>query len=97
MGADIGAGLREEGCRPPVFSHQVTWTLPQYNHRAIQDHHRAVNQEFGLPFIEGHRGAERRYMRSAGSVPNLLTNSYSVDYYFENPHDAILFSLKYVR
>jgi len=96
MGADL-KGQEEEGGQPPVFTHRVTWVLPQYNHRAIQDHHRAVNQEFGLPFIVGHQGAERRYMRSAGSVPNLLTNSYSVDYYFENPHDAVMFSLKYVR
>jgi hypothetical protein len=95
MGADL-KGQEEEGGQPPVFTHRVTWVLPQYNHRAIQDHHRAVNQEFGLPFIVGHQGAERRYMRSAGVVSS-DTNSYKLNYYFQNPHDAVMFSLKYVR
>jgi hypothetical protein len=100
MGADL-KGQEEEGGQPPVFSHRVTWNLPVYNHRTIQEHHRAVNQEFGLPFIEGHQGAERRYMRHAESATtlytNLYTNSYSVNYYFRDPHDAVMFSLKYVK
>lgn len=89
-------GQEEEGGQPPVFTHRVTWILPEYNYRAIQEHHKAVNQEFGLPFIEGHRGAKRRYMRTAGVVSSDM-NSYMLNYYFQNPHDAILFSLKYVR
>jgi hypothetical protein len=93
MGADIKAVLREEGCQPPIFGTQVTWTLPVYNYRTIQEHHRAVNREFGLPDLNDGRRTDRRYMRSVtGSIDS---QSYTINYYFRDPHDAILFSLKY--
>jgi hypothetical protein len=95
MGADL-KGQEEEGSQPPVFSTRVIWTLPVYNHRTIQDHHRAVNQEFGVPYLSDGRNTDRRYMRSAGIVSSDL-NSYTINYYFRDPHDAILFSLKYVK
>jgi hypothetical protein len=98
MGADIEAGLREEGCQPPVFNTRVTWMLPVYNHRIIQEHHRAVNQEFGLPYLNDGRRTERRYIRSAGTGTDAIdSQSYTINYYFRDPHDAILFSLKYVK
>jgi hypothetical protein len=95
MGADL-KGQEEEGGQPPVFSHRVTWILPVYNHRTIQEHHRAVNQEFGLPFLANDWRSERRYMRSAGAVGAEM-NSYKLNYYFRDPHDAVMFSLKYVK
>ena len=98
MGADIEAGLREEGCQPPVFNTQVTWMLPVYNHKTIQEHHRAVNQEFGLPYLNDGRRTDRRYIRSAGAGTDAIdSQSYTINYYFRDPHDAILFSLKYVK
>jgi hypothetical protein len=95
MGADL-QGLEEEGSQPPLFGTRVTWTLPVYNHQTIQDHHRAVNQEFGLPYLADGRRTDRRYTRSVGAVGSEI-NSYNLDYYFRDPHDAILFSLKYSR
>jgi hypothetical protein len=96
MGADL-QGQEGEGSQPPLFSHQVIWVLPEYNYRTIREHHRAVNKEFGLPY-DGRR-TERRYIRSAGVYPCYVAdaNSYTINYYFRDPHDAILFSLKYVR
>ena len=95
MGADL-QGHKEEESQPLVFSTQVTWNLPVYNHKTIQEHHRAVNQEFGLPYLDEDRTPERRYMRSVGTVGDEM-NSYKLNYYFRDPHDAILFSLKYIR
>jgi hypothetical protein len=95
MGADL-KGHEEEGGQPPIFGTQVTRTLPVYNYRTIQEHHRAVNQEFGLPYLSDGLRTERRYMRSArtGSTDS---QSYAINYYFRDLHDAILFSLKYVK
>ena len=89
-------GQEEEGGQPPLFGTQVTWTLLVYNHQTIQEHHRVVNQEFGLPYLNDSRRTERRYLRSAGTVGDEM-NSYKLDYYFRDPCDAILFSLKYIR
>jgi hypothetical protein len=97
MGADL-KGQEEEGSQPPIFSTQVTWMLPVYNHRTIQEHHRAVNQEFGLPYLNDGRRTDRRYIRSAGAGTDAIdSQSYTINYYFRDPHDAILFSLKYVK
>jgi hypothetical protein len=96
MGADIKVVLREEGCQPPIFSTQVTWTLPVYNHRTIQEHLRAVNREFGLPYFDAGCSTDRRYARSA-VTRSTDSRSYTISYYFRDPHDAILFSLKYVK
>ena len=87
---------KKEESQPPIFSTQVTWMLPVYNHRTIQEHHRAVNQEFGLPYLNDGRRTDRRYIRSVGTAGAEM-NSYKLDYYFRDPHDAILFSLKYVK
>ena len=95
MEADL-KGRDEDGSQPPIFNTQVTWTLLVYNHKTIQEHHRAVNQEFGLPYLNDGRTPERRYMRSAGTAGAEM-NSYKLNYYFRDPHDAILFSLKYIQ
>ena len=95
MGADL-QGQEEEESQPPLFGTQVSWTLPVYNHRTIQEHHRAVNQEFGLPYLADSRRTDRRYIRLIEIVtPD--TNSYVINYHFRDPYDAVLFSLKYVR
>jgi hypothetical protein len=98
MGADL-KGHEEEGSQPPLFGTRVIWTLPVYNHRTIQEHHKAVNREFGLPYLNDGRRTDRRYIRSAGVYLRCFegANSYIINYDFRDPHDAILFSLKYVK
>lgn len=93
MGADL-KGHKEKGSQPSIFSTQVTWTLPVYDYRTIQEHHQAVNREFGLPDLNDGRRTDRRYMRSVGTG-SIDSQSYTINYYFRDPHDAILFSLKY--
>lgn len=95
MGADYNAGHGEGGQPPPSFSTKVTWYLPVYDPQTIKEHLIAVKQDFGLPYHDYTR-ASRRYKRSAvgiGSEPN----SYKIDYYFKDPQDAVMFSLKYVK
>ena len=95
MGADLKEH-KEEGGQPLLFSTRVIWTLPAYNYRTIQEHHRAVNREFGLPDLNDGRRTDRRYMRSAGTG-STDSQCYTINYDFRDPHDAVLFSLKYVR
>ena len=90
-------GHNDDESQPPIFNTRVTWTLPVYNHQTIQEHHRAVNREFGLPYLNDGRRTDRRYKRSAGVPYAIDFQSYTINYYFRDPRDAILFSLKYVK
>jgi hypothetical protein len=60
-----------------------------YNHDEVQDTLRAVIRDFGRP------GARWRY-RSA-DLDETEHNAWQLDFYFANPHDAIIFGLKYQR
>ena len=60
-----------------------------YDHSEVQTTLRAVVQDFGRP------GERWRYR-----TPNLKeheNNVWQFDFYFRDPHDAIIFGLKYQR
>ena len=60
-----------------------------YDHSEVQTTLRAVVRDFGLP------GERWRYR-----TPNLKeseNNVWQLDFHFRDPHDAIIFGLKYQR
>jgi hypothetical protein len=60
-----------------------------YNHNDVQQVLRAVVKDFGRP------GQRWRYRTpDLGEAEN---NVWQLDFYFANPHDAIIFGLKYQR
>ena len=60
-----------------------------YDHSEVQTTLRAVVKDFGRP-------GERWRYRSPDLEEN-ENNVWQLDFYFANPHDAIIFGLKYQR
>jgi hypothetical protein len=66
------------------------WFRP-YSHQAVQDLVKAVSIEFGRP------GKRWKYRSPQVGIDENEPNAWSLDFYFANPHDAVLFSLKYQK
>jgi hypothetical protein len=60
-----------------------------YNHSDVQNTLRAVVKDFGRP------GERWRYRTP--ELEESESNVWQLDFYFANPHDAIIFGLKYQR
>jgi len=60
-----------------------------YNHDDVQSLLRKVVTDFGRP------GARWRYR--SPDIGEAETNAWQLDFYFADPHDAIIFGLKYQR
>lgn len=69
----------------PNFT-QVKIAFSPYNHDTVQTFLRGVYSDFG-------RDRTRWYYNIDHSDPN----DWIADFYFHDPHDAIVFSLKYSR
>jgi hypothetical protein len=59
-----------------------------YDHDAVQALLKQVSTEFGRP------GLRYRYVSPADTHE---ANAWTLDFHFANPHDAIIFGLKYQR
>ena len=59
-----------------------------YDHDAVQSMLRNVYQDFGRP------GERYRYVSPADTHE---ANAWHLDFHFGNPHDAMIFGLKYQR
>ena len=71
-------------CQPPI---RVVFA--PYNHSDVQNTLRAVVKDFGRP------GEKWRYR--SPDLEESENNVWQLDFYFANPHDAIIFGLKYQR
>ena len=70
----------------PIFT-RVRRTWEPYTHAEVKRCLTQVRREFGID-------KRRWYFRSDGSG---LWSQYSVDFYFADPHDAVIFALKYLE
>lgn len=64
------------------------WFRP-YNHEDVQTLLQAVVKEFGRP--------GRRWRYRSPDLDEQETNVWCLDFTFANPHDAMVFSLKYLQ
>ena len=91
MGADIEAGLREEGCQPPpvLGPHRVRVEFDPYDHDQVQDFLVRTRREFPKWRDKG------RWKYSV--VTDGQANCWTLDFLFRDIEDAIVFGLKYSR
>jgi hypothetical protein len=66
---------------------RVSKQWPCYDYLAVRDTLRKVQREFGKPGV-----SQRWHFRGVDLYPG-----YRLDFYFADPHDAIIFGLKYLE
>jgi hypothetical protein len=73
----------------PIFEQPpVRVVFRPYDHDAVQALLQQVSMEFGRP------GLRYRYISPAHTHED---NAWTLDFHFANPHDAMIFGLKYQR
>jgi hypothetical protein len=72
--------------RPATTQPPVRVVFRPYDHAAVQKLLRAVRRDFGSP------GERYRFISPADSHE---ANAWCLDFHFSNPHDAIIFALRY--
>ncbi len=72
---------------PPFDQPPIRVVFAPYNHDQVQETLRAVVRDFGRP------GDRWRYR--SPDIGQAETNVWQLDFYFANPHDAMIFGLKY--
>jgi hypothetical protein len=73
----------------PSYQPPIRVVFAPYNHSDVQNTLRAVVKDFGRP-------GERWRYRSP-DLEESENNVWQLDFYFRDPHDAIIFGLKYQR
>ena len=73
------------------FSHRVRYEFVPYSYDQVRDLLREVALDFGAP------GRTRRWQFESVTTPNKSNDEYILDFCFQDPHDAMIFGLKYLR
>lgn len=73
----------------PPYQPPIRVVFAPYNHDEVQQVLRAVVKDFGRP------GERWRYL--SPDLGESEANVWQLDFYFHDPHDAIMFGLKYQR
>jgi len=73
------------------FSHRVRYEFAPYTYEKARDLLREVALDFGPP------GRTRRWRFESVIAQNIVNNDFVLDFFFQDPHDAVIFGLKYLR
>ena len=73
----------------PPYQPPIRGVFAPYNHGDVQTTLRAVVKDFGRP--------GKRWRYRSPDLTDAENNVWQLDFYFADPHDAIMFGLKYQR
>ena len=73
------------------FSHRVRYEFVPYSYEQVRDLLRKIALDFGPP------GLTRRWKFESVLPPDIDNTDYVLDFLFQDPHDAVIFGLKYLR
>jgi hypothetical protein len=73
------------------FSHRVRYQFVPYSYEQVRDLLREVTLDFGAP------GQTRRWQFESALAPDTVNDHFVLDFRFQDPHDAVMFGLKYLR
>ena len=79
------------------FSHRVRYEFVPYSYEQVRDLLREVVLDFGPPGQWPGPGQTRRWQFESVTTPEKGHNEFIMDFCFQDPHDATLFSLKHLR
>jgi len=69
----------------------VRYKFRPYDYGEVRNLLAAVRADFGNP------GGDRRWQFVTTQTPSTEANAWILDFHFRNPHDAIIFALKYQK
>jgi hypothetical protein len=73
------------------FPHRVRYELVPYSYNQVRALLREVALDFGAP------GSTRRWRFESVTTPGKNHDEYTLDFVFQDPHDAVIFGLRYLE